>query len=265
VSCVLGDADRLQQVVWNLLSNAIKFTNSGGSVSVQASQLGDEVELVVKDTGEGIAPEFLPKIFERFQQADGKRRREGLGLGLAIVKELVELHGGTIDVYSAGKGKGAEFRARLPKHRPSAVDVQSGSAPSNPELRVASALAGKQVLVVDDDADARQVLKRVLNRHGVDVVTADSAARARELLEAYQPDVITCDLDMPDIDGLEFVKEIRSQQRFAAAQLPMVALTASASEEDRRRALESGFQQHLSKPVEPRELVSALAELALSP
>jgi CheY-like chemotaxis protein len=251
----------LQQVVWNLLSNAIKFNHPGGRVDVEVSLRAGNVELGVKDTGGGISPEFLPKIFERFQQGDGEARREGLGLGLAIVNELVELHGGTIAVHSDGKGRGATFTVCLPIYRPSAVDVAHAAKLPSLEPLPASTLAGKQVLVIDDDAEARQVLKIVLNRHGVDVLTAESAARARELLQAYQPDVLTCDLDMPGVDGFEFAREIRSQQTAAYDTLPMVALTACASDDDRRRALESGFQEHLCKPVEPRQLVAALAGL----
>lgn len=260
VGAVLGDADRLQQVTWNLLSNAIKFTPSGGAVDTIVSQQGEQVELIVRDSGEGIAPEFLPKVFERFEQAEGKRQREGLGLGLAIAKQLVELHGGTIHVDSGGKGKGAEFRVLLPKHLPSVVTFEPVSGAES-HVEAKKALAGKHILVIDDDIETRRLLKRLLVHYGAQVITADSAAKATELLTSYQPDVVTCDLDMPDIDGLEFVRELRREQVAVHSTVPILALTASASESDRRRALEGGFQQHLSKPVEPMQLVQVLAAL----
>ena len=261
ISCVLGDDDRLQQVVWNLLSNAIKFTPSGGTVRAALSQSGENVELTVTDSGEGIDPKFLPNVFERFRQAQDGRAHEGLGLGLAIVKELVELHGGTIHAHSNGKGKGAEFRVVLPKHRPAAVSVDAGSS-SSARHENANVLVGKQVLIVDDDPEARQVIKYVLRRQGIDVLTAESASKASEILSTHQPDVITCDLDMPGIDGFQFVQNLRRHRRQGTPDLPVIALTASATEVDRRRALENGFQEHLGKPVEPKRLVATLAEFA---
>jgi CheY-like chemotaxis protein/anti-sigma regulatory factor (Ser/Thr protein kinase) len=261
VAAVLGDPDRLQQVVWNLLSNAIKFTPVGGTVRAIVEKHGGQVELIVRDTGEGIEPDFLPHVFERFEQAKDGRHREGLGLGLAIAKELVELHGGTIKVHSEGKGKGAEFRALFPIHRPAAAVAPSeAQAPARGES--SATLAGKRVLVIDDEPEARQILHTVLRRYGANVVTAASAAKAVQILSDYRPDVVTCDLEMPEIDGYQLVRLLREQ--YAEPPLPIVALTASASDADRHRALECGFHGHLGKPVEPQQLVATLAELAHS-
>jgi signal transduction histidine kinase/ActR/RegA family two-component response regulator len=260
-SCVLGDSDRLQQVVWNLFSNAIKFTPTDGAVRAVLSQRGDSVELIVTDTGEGIEPELVPYVFERFRQVHRGGSRDGLGLGLAIVKELVELHGGEIQAFSQGKGKGTKFRIMLPKHRPQAVVIEANS-PSAERHAVPAVLAGKQVLIVDDDPEARRLIKTVLLRYGVDVLTAESASKASEILTKSKPDIVTCDLDMPGVDGYQFIRNLRRQDRDGKVSLPVIALTASVTEADRRRALENGFQEHLGKPVEPQKLVATLAAVA---
>jgi signal transduction histidine kinase/ActR/RegA family two-component response regulator len=262
---VLGDADRLQQVIWNLLSNAIKFTSAGGSVRATLDQDDDSVSLIVADTGEGIDSDFLPRVFDRFQQAaEGKRRREGLGLGLAIVEELVELHGGTIQAHSEGKGQGAEFKVLLPKHRPNAVGVRSAGGSETDSHINEAALAGRQVLIIDDDVDARDVLKSVLGSYGAEVLIAKSAEEARGVLLAYHPDVVTCDLDMPEADGFEFIRSLRTGCEGGTPHPPIVALTACDSDDDRKRVAASGFERHLVKPIGPRELIDALAEVTKS-
>jgi signal transduction histidine kinase len=263
VGAVLGDPDRLQQVVWNLLTNAIKFTSSGGVITAQVWQRGEYVEVKVSDNGDGISPDLLPSIFNRFEQGEA-RRGEGLGLGLSIAKELVELHGGTITASSRGKGQGAEFCARFPKHRPSAVAVDCGHDATSAVDWRRGGLAGKQVLVVDDDVDARRVLKAVLNQCGADVLTAETAEQASDLLRAYDPDAVTCDLDMPGLNGYEFVERLRTSKRHAESP-PVIALTACASDADRRRTTESGFQGHLVKPVRPQELATTIAGVARRP
>lgn len=261
MGAVLGDPDRLQQVAWNLLSNAIKFTTAGGSVQVSLTQQADFVSMAVADTGQGIPAEFLPHVFERFQQAEGERRKEGLGLGLAIVKELVELHGGTVRAASNGLGHGAEFTVLLPRHRPSAIGVEPEAAPSTVSRALDAALAGKQVLVIDDDADARDVLRKVLCNYGAEVLTADSAEQANVLMQSYAPDVVTCDLDMPGATGFDFLEQLHHRDLASSVRPPVVALTACGGESDRRRVSHSGFQGHLIKPVEPRQLAAALAEV----
>jgi signal transduction histidine kinase len=262
MGAVLGDPDRLQQVAWNLLSNAIKFTPAGGSVRAAVSQDREFVRLTVTDSGEGIAPEFLPCVFNRFAQAEGERRREGLGLGLAIVKEVVELHGGTVQARSEGKGRGAEFQVTLPKHRPSAVAIETATNPLDGGKNQAGALAGKQVLVIDDDADAREVLKLVLCHYGADVITAESADKAIALMALHRPDVVTCDLDMPGSSGFEFIRELRSGKRVTGACIPVVAVTACGND---GLALEKCFEGHLVKPVEAWQLAKELAEVTSAP
>jgi signal transduction histidine kinase/CheY-like chemotaxis protein len=254
---VLGDADRLQQVAWNLLSNAIKFTPPSGVVAVSIAELGEFVEMRITDTGKGIEPSFLPKIFERFVQGLGDGHREGLGLGLAIVKDLVALHGGSIDVCSEGKGRGAEFKVTLPRHRGPAMVGESLN--SNDAALAASEqvdLSGTKVLVVDDDPETMDLVARILIHHGADVLSAPSATEASEILKLHRPDAVTCDLEMPGIDGFEFIEQLRRE-----GNLPAVALTAHTSDDDRRRALESGFQAHLGKPVQVKLLVKTLLDL----
>ena len=254
---VLGDADRLQQVAWNLLSNAIKFTPSDGVVEVGVAECGEFVEMRVADTGEGIDPTFLPKIFERFEQGKEDGDREGLGLGLAIVKDLVALHGGSITAHSDGKGRGAEFKVTLPRHRdPVRVGERpdSGDAAFAPSERIA--LFGKRVLVVDDDPETLDLVARILKYQGAEVLTALSATKADELLKLQRPDAVTCDLEMPGINGFEFIERLRREPN-----LPVVALTAHTSDDDRRRALDSGFQAHLGKPVQAGQLVKTLRDL----
>jgi len=243
---VWGDAGRLQQIVWNLLSNAIKFTPAGGRVSLRLDARDGEARLVVEDTGEGIAPEFLPRVFERFSQADGSttRRHPGLGLGLAIVRDLVTAHDGAIAVESAGPGRGTTFVVTLPLR----------SAPAEP----VGSLAGLDVLVVEDDRGAREAIATVLGRYGARVEAVGSAAAARDALARHRVDVLLTDLAMPEEDGYQLVEQLRRK----GIGVPAAALTSFAGDESRRRARALGFGAYLTKPIEPAKLVEALASLA---
>ncbi|HEX8072730.1 MAG TPA: hybrid sensor histidine kinase/response regulator [Pyrinomonadaceae bacterium] len=261
---VTGDPDRLQQVVWNLLSNAIKFTPKGGAVGVRVERHGSDVRVRVSDTGQGIAPEFLPHVFERFRQQDGSTTREhgGLGLGLAIVRHLVEQHGGRISAESAGEQRGSTFTISLPVAPVKAAAQTPEGAEQPPSHRAPedeAPLDGVRVLVVDDQPDARELLALVLGRAGAAVSTAASAAEALALFERAGVDVLVSDVGMPVEDGYALVGRIKAMNR---GLVPAVALTAYATEEDRQRALAAGFDAHVAKPVEPAELVSVIAGLA---
>lgn len=265
VGSISGDPARLQQVIWNLLTNAVKFTPRGGQVQVMLEQVGSNVEVNVSDTGEGIPLDFLPHIFERFSQADGtaSRRHGGLGLGLAIVKTLTEMHGGKVSAHSAGAGKGATFRLSLPL-RLASVSTRNPVAGS-PELPEPLALTvghpqleGARVLVVDDEVDARQILRRLILGGGGTPQLAASAQEAKELIAEFQPHVIVSDIGMPGTDGYAFIRDVRRQ----GVTTPAVALTAFARAEDRIRAIQAGFQFHLSKPIQPAELMTVLASLS---
>jgi PAS domain S-box-containing protein len=264
---VTGDFARLQQVVWNLLSNAVKFTHKGGQVQVLLERVNSHVEISVIDTGMGIRPEFLPHVFDRFRQADATttRRHSGLGLGLAIAKQLVEMHGGTIRAKSPGEGQGATFTVSLPiivvhPERPEAEKVRPKEADATEELGLEGALAGLKVLVVDDEPDAQQLIRRVLEDCKAEVALATSAAAALELLGSFRPDVIVSDVGMPEQDGYDLIRQVRAN--YSAKQLPAAALTAFARTEDRKQTLLAGFQTHIAKPVDPAELTAAVASLA---
>jgi CheY-like chemotaxis protein/anti-sigma regulatory factor (Ser/Thr protein kinase) len=265
---VSGDPARLQQIIWNLLTNAVKFTPKGGQVQVLLERVNSHVEISVIDTGQGIKPDFLPHVFERFRQADASTTRQhgGLGLGLSIVKQLVEMHGGTVRAKSPGEGNGATFTVALPiivvhhqeavppKVRPKAPDAVELESPRD-------ALAGVKVLVVDDEVDARALLKRVLADSGAEVRMAESVAEALQVLEKFRPHVLVSDIGMPDEDGYDLVRQIRAGG-WTARRMPAVALTAYARAEDRKRAMLAGFQTHVAKPVDPAELVAVVASLA---
>lgn len=269
---IAGDPARLQQVVWNLLSNAIKFTPRDGQVTVELAQRDGSVVITVRDTGVGIRPEFITHVFERFRQADASmtRRHGGLGLGLAIVKHLIEQHGGTVRAESAGEGQGASFAIELPlaKAAPQTARSRAGlvgaPAPATPELTLRD-LKGASVLVVDDDRDARELIARILTDCNARVRIAASAREAFDVLRADLPDLLISDLGMPDVDGLELLSWVRGLGRDRGGLLPAVALTAFARSEDRLRALEAGFNAHISKPVEPSELIAAVASLVRPP
>ena len=263
---VLGDADRLQQVVWNLVNNAVKFSRAGGAVRISARLDGPSLELSVRDDGAGIAPELLPFVFDPFRQADGSSTRVhgGLGLGLAIVRRLVEMHGGTVGAESEGEGRGAVFTVRLPVSAPATTGADEGSvgeasrrAPAAPGE--ASSLAGISVLVVDDDEDARELLVTVLELAGATVHAAASVASARGLLAGMRPALVVSDLGMPDEDGYALVADVHA--RFGRA-YPVIALTAYASAAEHARALAHGFAAHLTKPVEVDVLLATVARLA---
>jgi signal transduction histidine kinase/ActR/RegA family two-component response regulator len=269
---VSGDANRLQQVVWNLLSNAIKFTPSGGRVQVRLERAGTDAQISVSDTGEGINSNFLPFIFDRFRQADGSstRKHGGLGLGLAIVRHLVELHGGTVSADSPGKGLGATFVLRLPlatvqkeaKGRGKELESLMPSDAAGSQLKPLPSLDGVQVLIVDDEQDTLSMLAVMLTEYRAKVQTATSAAEAMEVLQWYKPDVLVSDLAMPEEDGYSLISKVRALSEENGRRIPAVALTAYVRVEDRVRALSAGFNMFVPKPVEPNELITAIANLA---
>jgi PAS domain S-box-containing protein len=261
VGQVWADPDRLQQVVWNLLSNAIKFTPEGGVVSIRLARTGSQVEIVVGDSGEGISPEFVPHVFERFRQADSSTTRPhaGLGLGLAIVRHLVEGHGGTVVAESAGKGHGASFTVRLPRHDSADATTPSGEAAPAEAAPVLS-LEHVRVLLVDDDPDSRGMMQTVLSQRGAQVTAAASAAEALACVERETPDVLLSDIGMPGMDGYALIRELR--ERPEARAIPAAALTAYAHADDRDQAIAAGYQLHVAKPIEPAELVAVVASLA---
>ncbi len=268
VGPVSGDPNRLQQVVWNLLSNAVKFTPKGGRVQVLLERVESDVGLVVSDTGAGIPPEFLPHVFERFRQAEGgiARSTGGLGLGLAIVRHIVEMHGGTVAATSAGLGKGATFRVRLPLRILQAPPIEGlRPHPRHDRARPLTALGdlrGTRVLAVDDEEDNGALLREVLEGAGAHVTTFTSAQQALERIDGLRPDVLVIDLGMPGMDGYEFITRVRASPNAAVHGVPAAALTAFARPDDRTRALRSGFEMHLAKPVDPAELVASVAALA---
>ncbi|MDB5296166.1 MAG: rpfC [Phycisphaerales bacterium] len=266
---VWGDPRRLQQVCWNLLSNAVKFTPKRGQVGVVLGRVNSHLEVGVTDTGEGISPEFLPHVFDRFRQADGSttRRHGGVGLGLAICKQLVELHGGSVRVKSPGTGKGSTFTVVIPVAavRPGPDGGPGGHRPSGPGGNGADAFArldGLRVLVVDDEPDARFLVQRLLEDCGAVVRAAGSAEEAMALVGAEVPEVIVSDVGMPGEDGYSLIRRVRSLPAARGGTVPALALTAYARSEDRVRATHAGFHAHVTKPVEPVDLVTAVATLA---
>jgi len=266
-SPISGDPERLQQILWNLLSNAVKFTNRGGKVQVRLERVNSQVEVAVSDTGIGIAPEFLPHVFERFRQADAgmARERGGLGLGLAIARQLTEMHGGTIEAASSGIGNGATFRVRLPVMivhplRDEAERIHPRSTVARREFPLAD-LRDIHVLAVDDDADALALVSELLEAAGARVTRARSAGEALGQLGAEAPDVLLADLGMPHIDGVQFIEQVRRHPNPSVRSVPAAALTAYARSDDRVTALRAGFQIHLAKPIDPAELVTTVAAL----
>ncbi|MBD2462582.1 response regulator [Oscillatoria sp. FACHB-1407] len=294
---VWGDSARLQQIVWNLLTNAVKFTPYAGQVEVQLAPVGDGewgvesgtwqmgagethlhtdamdrvssgspafAQITVSDTGKGIDPNFLPHVFDYFRQEDGATTRKfgGLGLGLAIVRHLTEQHGGTIQADSPGEGQGATFTVRLPlltRRRSEAID--EGQDPDSPMTSSQHPLAGLRILVVDDEADMRELMLTVLETYGAQVSIVQSAKEALRLLQQTQPDLLISDIGMPDMDGYMLIQQVRKLPPDKGRYIPAIALTAYASEFDQQQALAAGFQQHIAKPVEPDVLVEAIATL----
>jgi PAS domain S-box-containing protein len=253
---VLGDADRLRQIVWNLLSNATKFTPHGGRIAVGVQRVNGSVEVVVRDTGEGIPRHFLRHVFERFRQAESSvaRRHGGLGLGLAIVRHLTEAHGGSVSAASAGKGKGATFTVTLPVH---AVRQRHQPSPAMPFAR-STALRGAHILVVDDDADARDLVRLVLEMHGADVTTVASAGEALHVLSQRPFHVLIADIGMPEQDGYSLIEAVRALGPGCGGNLPAIAATAYASVRERAKALEAGYGWHIPKPIDPDQLVATV-------
>jgi signal transduction histidine kinase/ActR/RegA family two-component response regulator len=263
---VSGDPDRLQQVVWNLLSNAVKFTPKGGRVQARLERVNSHIEIVVSDTGAGISKEFLPHVFDRFRQADSgsTRRSGGLGLGLSIVRHLVEMHGGRVHATSAGENQGATFTVLLPMMIIQPIESLKREHPLTERqypVQKLGDLTGVRVVAVDDEADARRLLKDVLEAAGAEVATATSAATAIDAINTFEPDVLVADIGMPDADGYELIKQLRASGNERMRDIPAAALTAFARSEDRTRALESGFEMHLAKPIDPGELVASVATL----
>jgi len=265
---VNGDADRLQQVVWNLLTNAMKFTPEGGQILVKSEVVDTRVQVTVCDTGMGISPDFLPHIFDRFRQANPGTNRihGGMGLGLSIVRQLVELHGGAIRAESEGEGKGATFVVSLPfvaaEEELRLAERRPATAAARMEIECPPALQGLRVLVVDDEADTRDMLRAVLEYCNAEVITAGSASEALEAISHLRPDVLVSDVGMPEDDGYSLIARVRALPEERGGRIPAAALTAYVRAEDRVKVLRSGFQLHVPKPVEPAELVAVVAHLA---
>ncbi len=263
VEQVLGDSGRLQQVIWNLLSNAVKFTPEAGKIDIQLQRIDTQVEIIVSDTGKGISREFLPHVFEYFRQADSTTTRKfgGLGLGLAIVRHLIELHGGTIQAQSLGEGQGATFTVRLPLMKKDLSGKQDTHITASDASPADEILTGIQILVVDDDIDTREFHTFVLEQAGAKVTTAASALEALQALAQLKPDILVSDIGMPETDGYMLMRQIKALQTEQDKQIQAIALTAYAGEINQQQALHTGFQKHISKPIEPEELVKAIATL----
>ena len=259
VGTVHVDPDRIQQVVWNLLANAVKFTPEGGRVHVRVSRVDGTVEIEVRDSGIGIAPDFLPQVFDRFRQAEQgpTRRFAGLGLGLAIAKQLVELQGGTITAHSEGEGRGATFTVYLPlERRAESAPVPQGLLDETLSVR------GADLLLIEDDLAARTATQLLLEQRGATVRSVESAMQAREAILARRPDVVIADIGMRDEDGYTFIEGLRRTERQDhLPRIPAVAVTAFARIEDRERALAAGFDDHLPKPLDPERLMRVLVQL----
>ncbi|MFN6570767.1 PAS domain S-box protein [Dendronalium sp. ChiSLP03b] len=259
---VMGDPNRLQQVIWNLLSNAVKFTPTRGQVEIRVAEVDYQAQIQVSDTGKGITPEFLPYVFDYFRQADGTTTRKfgGLGLGLAIVRQVVELHGGTVQAESLGEGLGATFTVRLPLllRSEQVRGEEKEPVPFTPQPRL---LADMQILIVDDEPDIRDLVSFILQEYGVQVTAVASAKEALQSLSESIPDVLISDIGMPEIDGYMLMRQVRQRSPQQGGQVPAIALTAYAGEINQQQALASGFHLHVSKPVDPEVLVKAIASL----
>jgi CheY-like chemotaxis protein/two-component sensor histidine kinase len=274
---VLGDATRLQQVIWNLLTNAVKFTPKQGRIEVSMETVDSYITVSVKDNGEGISADFLPYVFDRFRQADGAptRRHNGLGLGLSIVRHLVELHGGKVEAQSEGEGKGTTVIVRLPLPalQPAGPILTSGAESARGEATetassllpepgpMVNTLAGVKVLIVEDEPDSRVMLRAALTGAAMEVRAAESVAAAMEILKEWLPDAVISDIGMPHEDGYALITKIRNLTPEQGRAVPTIALTAYARAEDRERALSAGFQRHLAKPVDAFELLAAIGEI----
>jgi signal transduction histidine kinase len=268
IAPILADRERLQQVMWNLLSNAIKFTPKDGRVRIEMQALTRDVVVTVADTGQGIEPEFLPHVFERFTQADSSpsRLHGGLGLGMAIVRHLVELHGGSVKVVSDGKDQGATFTVSIPigaeRQERSLAPVEGRHETPESARDAQPMLRDVTVVIVDDDADAREVVELTLRTQGAHVIAVASGAEALKAVTAYQPDVLISDIAMPGMDGLEFIRQLRDLGPEDGGRVPAIAVTAHASAREAAMTLTAGFDRHVAKPIEAADLISAVAQLA---
>jgi len=271
---VLGDARRLRQAIWNLLSNAVKFSNEGGRVEARLARAGNHVEITVSDAGVGIDPQFLPHVFERFRQADGALTREhgGLGLGLAIARHIVELHGGDISASSPGKGQGATFKIRLPLTSATSAQLTPGAEERRQELDAKhemgrkapeerQRLDGVRILLMEDDPDTLETLRSIFDERGAEVITAASTPEALDALERRDPNALILDITSPDKDGYELIRQVRERDAEQGGKIPAIAVTARATAEDRVRALSSGFQMHMARPIDPGEMIAVVASL----
>ena len=256
---------QLQQVVWNLLTNAIKFTPSGGRVDIRLERADSLARITVSDTGKGIRPDLLPFVFDRFRQEETSigRRHGGLGLGLAIVRHIVELHGGVARAESPGENRGATFTVDLPltATRVGGLEPEPARRPLDREIVTPAVLKGLRVLVVDDEADARELMRIVLRSSGAEVMAAASAEEAFEQVEQWHPDILVSDIGLPGDDGYALIQKLRTLEAERGWSIPALAVTAYARAEDRTRALSSGFQMHVAKPLEPADLVAAITSL----
>ena len=261
LGAISADSGRLHQIIWNLLSNAVKFTPQGGEITIRIEQEKSHAKVTVKDTGQGIDAEFLPRVFDRFRQADSSTTRSfgGLGLGLAIVRHLVELHGGTVSAESEGVGRGATFFATFPLLTDRAQSIAYSGEIAASEIR---SLDGLRVLLVDDEAEAREIISTVIGRTGAEVKTCISASEALLKLTEWRPDVILSDIAMPEEDGYSFIGKVRSLPRDKGGETPAAALSAYARDEDRTQALAAGYQMHIAKPIGASQLVTMVAKLA---
>ncbi|KYC35424.1 histidine kinase [Scytonema hofmannii PCC 7110] len=261
---VMGDAARLQQVIWNLLSNAVKFTPNCGQIQVALSKVEQAettlAQITVRDTGIGIHPEFLPYVFEYFRQEDSSTTRKfgGLGLGLAIARQIVELHGGTIHVYSSGEAQGTTFTVSLPIPKPQITQLPTPSISSN-QMPIPAPLKGLQILIVDDELDSLELISFVLQQNGATVTNTTSVSEALKALTKTNYNLLISDIGMPEIDGYQFIRLLRTLPLDRGGQIPAIALTAYAGEYDRKQALQAGFQRHITKPIDPNEIVKAIA------
>jgi CheY-like chemotaxis protein len=258
---VVGDSGRLQQVFWNLLSNAIKFTQQGGEVAIGVKTIGDHVHITVTDNGQGISHDFLPHVFDRFKQGDRAGHAAlGLGLGLALVREMVQAHGGTVVAESPGPGRGSTFTVALPV--PVAADAAVARQTKSPTDASVTALSRLDTLVVDDNPDARDLLRLLLESRGATVRTASSAAEALEAIHEKPPSVLLADVGMPEEDGYALIRKLRTREREQhAARLPAIAVTAFATAADREKVLAAGYDAHATKPVDPDALSQLIAEV----
>ena len=265
---VLGDANRLQQTIWNLLSNAVKFTGEGGRIEARLGRAEGQIEIEIKDTGIGIEPQFLPYVFDRFRQADSTSTREygGLGIGLAIVRHIVEMHGGGVSASSPGRGQGATFRIRLPiisALRPEGPEAEPAPAPEieRKVLNEGHRLDEVRVLLVENNPETLGMLKAIFEESGAEVITATSVDEALDALDRFSPDVLVSDIKMPDRDGYDLIREVRSREPERGGKIPAVALTADVRAEDRMSILAAGFQMQVTKPVDPDELAVVILSL----